>query len=265
MLNIDKYIPKEYLALKINYRRRQLVSLPEVKITEHKVTGVPTAKICVRNHTYRPNTPAGKKCIDLMKLRTRYEHELNIYEAVWKAHFVDEPAKEMRPFKIRKELQVAYNAKVVMDKAFFDSLKNDANTRHTKPGNCYFNGIYYRSAAEREIALTLTDMGIPFKYEPELSLVGINHTINPDFVIYIEEIDTCFIIEHLGIKNSSDYLRDNKIKHNNYSNAGLVSGEDVIFTNDTDGRPFDVRSLASAINHAIFVSVISSVRDSDAA
>ena len=60
-----------------------------------------------------------------------------------------------------------------MNKEFFDSLKNDANSKYPKPTNNPFNGIYYRSAAEREIAIFYTEMGIPYKYEPEIMMKGL--------------------------------------------------------------------------------------------
>lgn len=261
MERIDKYIPKEYLALRINYRRIMLAELPVVKLTEHTLYGVPTKRISIDNHRYNLNTPAGENCMEIYKQRKLCEQELRCYEAIWEAHFTDEPLQECMPHNVNRLLRVSYNQQVVMNKAFFDSLKNDADTRHPKPSYYPFKGIFYRSAAERDIAVFLDDMGIPFKYEPEISLTGLNYTIHPDFVIYIEEIDTCIIIEHLGIKNSSDYIRDNKIKYGNYTGAGLISGVDFLFTHDTDNLPFDIRGLISALNNAIYQLLISDWSD----
>ena len=143
-----------------------------------------------------------------------------------------------------------------MNKAFFDSLKEDTNTKHAKSHNYFFNGIYYRSAAEREIAVFYTEMGIPFKYEPEITLIGLPYTINPDFVLYIKELDACKFHEHLGMKNSADYIRDTKIKYSNYTGAGLIPDLDIIFTHDTDEVPFDIRFLLVKLNASIYGSVL---------
>ena len=73
---------------------------------------------------------------------------------------------------------------MILNKAFFDSLENDANKEYPKYNNYYFNGIYYRSAAERDIAIFYTIIGMPFKNEPNITLIGLNKAVNPDFVIY---------------------------------------------------------------------------------
>ena len=146
---------------------------------------------------------------------------------------------------------------VVLNKEYFDSLKNDADTKHEKPKDFPFDGIYYRSAVEREIAMFYTEMGIPFKYEPEMMIKGMNGFIYPDFVPYIKELDTCKIHEHFGIKNSSAYNRITSIKYGNYSHAGLIPEIDVLYTHDTYDMPFDIRAFSSKLNTAIYTTMIS--------
>ena len=99
-------------------------------------------------------------------------------------------------------------------------------------------------------------MDIPFKYEPEITIFGLPKPINPDFVIYLKELDNCKIHEHLGMKNSADYLRDSKTKYNNYLGAGLIPGIDILFTQDTDDMPFDIRLLSAELNTAIYGTAI---------
>ena len=244
----NKYIPREYLALKINYCKKQLAELPEVK-----VYGL-DKRIVVGNHRYMQNSKGGQKYNDILLLRNDLERKLQLYEAFWDFSFKGSPQSVCVPNKVIRLLAVDYGKQVIMDKAFFDSLSNDDNTKHPKYSNYFFNGIYYRSAAERDIAILYTELGIPFKYEPSVSLAGLPKPINPDFVLYIEELDTCKFHEHMGMKDSSDYLRVTKIKYGNYTNAGLIPDLDILFTHDTEEMPFDIRYLIAKLNSCIYGS-----------
>lgn len=258
MERLEKYIPRDYLGLKILYRRRQFEQLPEVKLVYHKIGGVLQKRVMIGTHKYRLDSDKGRKCMDMYNRRTRLQQELTYYEALWSSHFVGEIPPDCMPHKVNRRLRVTYDQSVVMNKAFFDGLKNDSNTAYPKPKSHYYNGTYYRSAAEKEIAVFLTDSGIPFKYEPEISLVGLSSTVTPDFVLYIEEIDTCIILEHLGIRSSIDYERESKLKYGNFTSAGLVIGMDFLFTHDNEVAVFDLRSLESKLNEAIYELLVCS-------
>lgn len=255
----NKYVPREYLALKINYCKKQLAELPEVKAYAcHAGNGRDSKRYVSGNHRYNADSPAGQRLHEILLLRSEIKRSLDVYESLWDYYFKGSPLPECMPREVNRTLAVDYNKRVVMNKDFFDNLQEDANTKHIKSHNYFFNGIYYRSAAEREIAVFYTEMGIPFKYEPEISLIGLPYTINPDFVLYIKELNTCKFHEHLGMKNSADYLRETKIKFGNYTGAGLIPDQDVIFTHDTDEVPFDIRYLAVKLNASIYGSVLCS-------
>ncbi len=253
---LDKYIPREYLALKINYCKKQLAELPVVVLHEHNVDGVLVKRVSAGGHRHNLDSIKGKRIYDDWLKRDELVRELNLYEAIWDFYFKG-PPPDYCSRKIIRTIAVDYNQKIVMDKTFFDKLKNDANTKHPKNSNYYFNGINYRSAAEREIAVFYTEMGIPFKYEPEITLLGLPYTINPDFVLYLKELDTCKFHEHLGMKHSADYIRDTKTKYSNYTGAGLIPDIDILFTHDTDNMPFDIRYLSAKLNGAIYGTLLS--------
>ena len=256
MENLNQYIPREYLALKINYLRQQLELLPKTSLQTHKVDGVQRDVIQVGRHRYFIGTDTGKKFLNLRQNRDEKERQLKIYETIWDCHFKDYSFPECNPHKIIRTLSTAPNNHVILNKSYFDNLENDANTDYPKFKNNYFDGIYYRSSAERDIAIFYTEMGIPFKYEPKIMLSGLTKPINTDFVLYIEELDTCKFHEHLGMKDSSDYLRITKVKYGNYTNAGLIPDIDILFTYDTDDFPFDIRYLSAKLNAAIFGSTL---------
>jgi len=252
----NKYIPREYLALKINFCKEQLKKLPDVRLQKRTVHGIQKQTVIVGTHKYLAGTPEGEKYYRIKMLKDQLANALKVYEIIWNANFCGEPLEICKPQKVVRSFYTANGEQIVMNKAFFDSLKNDSNTKYKKYKNNFFNGIYYRSAAERDIAIFYTEMGIPFKYEPEIMLPGLSRPINPDFVIYIKELDNCKFHEHLGIKDSTDYLRDVKIKYSNYSSVGLIPDQDILFTHEMDEVPFDIRYLAVKLNSAIFGTII---------
>ena len=251
MKYLSKYIPKEYLELKINYCRQQLEKLPVV--TLQKSSDI--TRVITDNHRYSLTSKNGKYYLDLMKTRDDLERRLRLYQTIWDCHFRGEPTRGCIPYKANRVIYVDTNKPVIMNREYFDSLENDANDTYLKTDNYRFNGIKYRSAAERDIAIFYTEMGIPFKYEPRVSLKGLVKPIYPDFVPYFEELDTCKFHEHFGIKNSSDYMNTVKFKFSNFVNAGLIQDVDVIFTFDTDNTWFDPRCLSAKLNGAIYQTI----------
>ena len=257
---LDKYIPREYLALKINYCRKRLAELPETHLAKHTVRGIQTVKVKSGAHRFNLSSATGKALYDAAIERVELERDLAVYEAIWDRYYVL-PPQQFVPPKIVRTLRTGSGGNVVMDKQFFDSLKNDANTKYPKPDLYSFNGISYRSAAEREIAMFYTDFGIPFKYEPEVLLAGMNRPQYPDFVFYVKELDTCKIHEHYGLMSLSSYIRDLKIKCGTYTDAGLLLDQDVFFTYSTEDQPLDIRYIAAKLNAVIYGTLISGSGD----
>ena len=254
---INKHIMQDYLVLKINYCRKQLEQLPEIKVQTFHKNNASYDMVLIYGHRYKAESANGKRYIKMLQHKDTLKRKLEYYESVWNCKYKDIPFPECEPHNVVRTLRIDGNTAVVMNKAFFDSLKNDANTKHPKPLNFPFNGIYYRSAAEREIAIFYTEMGIPFKYEPEMTIMGVPGFIYPDFIIYIPELDNCKIHEHFGMKDSAQYLKLTNVKYGNYTNAGLIPELDVIFTHDVEEIPFDIRAVASKVNHSIYTTMIS--------
>ncbi|MBR4429712.1 MAG: hypothetical protein IKS75_00260 [Clostridiales bacterium] len=251
----NTYIPREYLALKINYLKQQLELLPVVKVGEHIIGGTKYTRVSVDSHRYDLGSLNGNKYYDIWKTRDTLTRELNVYQAIWDSNFKSDPPKDCEPHPANRIVYVDTNKPVFMNKAYFDSLENDANTSYPKPDNYEFNGIKYRSAAEREIAIFYTESGIPFKYEPKVFLKGMAKATFPDFVPYFEEIDNCKFHEHFGMSDYSDYYKTSKIKFSNFANAGLVQDLDVIFTTSNDDTSFDPRHLSAKLNAAIYGNI----------
>lgn len=255
MTILEPCIPKEYLALKINYCKQQLKALPEITVTERRIRGKPV-KVCACNSRfYRMNTTNGQKLIIYAKQREKALCDLAKWEGLWNSSYRGFPPSDIEPRKVIRTFLNNNNEPIILDGAFFESLKNDANPYYPDNKKYYYNGIYYRSIAEVDIARYYTEQGIPFKYEPEIWIKGLAHPIYPDFVIYIKELDLCKFHEHFGMNNFSNYAQKTQVKYINYSEAGLIMDYDVICTYSFVNIPFDTRMLSTKINHVVYSSL----------
>ena len=252
---LEPYIPKEYLALKINYLRQQLAALPEVTKTKRVIRGKKHDVYIVNSRMFYSNSKTGKNMQHILTKRDQISCELLRLESTWNCYFKGNVPEDIEPRKIIRRMFRNADDSVVLNSKFFESLKNDADPNYRETKTVFYNGTYYRSNAEADIARFYTENGIPFKYEPEIWLNGLKYPVYSDFVILIQELDLCKFHEHFGMKNSANYNRITATKYNNYSGAGLLPELDVFYTYDVDGVPFDLRTLTTKLNSAIYDSL----------
>lgn len=253
---LEPYIQKEYLALKINFLKQQLAALPEVTKTKRTIHGEKREIFVVNSGgTYLTDSKAGVRIQKCILYREEILRELSRLEGLWNSAFKGPPPADIEPRKICRRLFRGADDSVIIDEKFFKSLKNDADPKHRESKTFYYNGTYYRSAAEVDIARFYTENGIPFKYEPEIWLKDLKYPVYTDFVVLIRELDLCKFHEHFGMRNSADYNRITASKYINYSGAGLLPELDVFYTYDTDDVPFDLRTLSTKLNSAIYDSL----------
>ena len=253
---LTPYISKEYLALRINYCKQQLAALPEVVMTKRIIRGKPVDVLLTDSHCYRAGSEAGKDLLNACIFREELLCDLSKFEGLWHSSFRGEPPSDIEPRKIIRSFQGANNETIIMNGKFFDSLRNEANTYHPEHKTWFYNGSYYRSSAERDIARFYTEQGIPFKYEPEIRIAGLPYAIYSDFVILIKELDLCKFHEHFGMMNSANYVRDAQTRCSNYSQAGLIPDFDVICTYNFSNMPFDTRTLHAKLNQVVYDTLL---------
>ena len=105
-------------------------------------------------------------------------------------------------------------------------------------------GERVRSKSEKIIADLLYRHNIPYKYECPLQLTDPNgnfHTFYPDFTILDVKNRRELYLEHLGMMDVSDYARNAVEKINIYIKAGIIPGDQLIFSYETDKSPLDTR------------------------
>ena len=252
---LTPYIPKEYLALRINYCRQQLDALPEVTLSQRTVRGTRQTFLLKDSHIYSISSKNNSELKEILRQREEASKTLSKLEGLWFSTYKGLPPEDIAPRKITRYLQTGYGGQIAIDSKFFSSLKHDSNPYYPEHKTYYYNGTYYRSAAEADIARFYTEQDIPFKYEPEIWLNGMHHAIYTDFVILIKELDLCKFHEHFGLKKSADYTRKTATTYNNYSGAGLLPELDVFYTYDVDDVPFDIRSLDTKLNSVVYNSL----------
>ena len=65
----SKYMPPDYLALKISYCREQLEKLPIVRTQVHTISGSTIIMVAVGNHKYHADSPNGINALNILKTK----------------------------------------------------------------------------------------------------------------------------------------------------------------------------------------------------
>ena len=116
-------------------------------------------------------------------------------------------------------------------------------------GDPYFEterGERVRSKSEQLIANRLNSRGIPYKFECPLLLGG--QVIHPDFTILRLSDRKELYYEHLGKMGDEDYAYKTIRRINNYTANGIILGDRLFTTMESNRAPFDIRTLDKMID-----------------
>ena len=108
-------------------------------------------------------------------------------------------------------------------------------------------GDMVRSKSEMIIANTLYANGIPYKYECPLHLKSSNQTIHPDFTILRMSDRTEIYLEHYGMIDDSSYAQKAVQRNNAYAHDGIILGERLFLTMESNRIPLDTEALEALI------------------
>lgn len=103
-------------------------------------------------------------------------------------------------------------------------------------------GEFVRSKSEMIIADTLYKMGIPYRYEARLNL-GNQRFIYPDFTCLNVKKRKAVYWEHMGLLDASDYAGKNYEKMEIYEENGILMGDQLIVSMETQGYPLNLNLI----------------------
>lgn len=107
-------------------------------------------------------------------------------------------------------------------------------------------GERVRSKSEVIIADRLRAQGIPYRYEYPLK-VG-NRIIHPDFTILRMSDRKILYHEHCGKMNDPQYTDDLIIRAKDYNRTGIILGDKLFFTFESETTPLDMKMLDNIIS-----------------
>ena len=106
-------------------------------------------------------------------------------------------------------------------------------------------GERVRSKSEVIIADRLRENGIPYRYECPLK-VG-NKIIHPDFTILRTSDRKILYHEHCGKMGDQQYVDDMLTRAKDYNQAGIILGDRLFYTFESETMPLDVTLLDNII------------------
>lgn len=104
------------------------------------------------------------------------------------------------------------------------------------------NGERVRSKSEVMVAEVLTELGVPYKCEPELYLNGLGR-IYPDFLVLNVKTRKEFYYEHLGMLGDAHYFERQLKKIYSYAENGYFPGKNLILTFESQENPITLPKL----------------------
>ena len=122
------------------------------------------------------------------------------------------------------------------NKKLFESLEVGKNP-YEKVNKTEYNGTVYRSKLEADFAKMMDDYGIPYKYEPEITVYNGRHRY-PDFIIYLPWLDLLILVEIYGKSNDPDYIVTIRDRQYDYMMSGWKQGINMLSYYYYDNDPY---------------------------
>lgn len=111
-------------------------------------------------------------------------------------------------------------------------------------------GEMVRSKSEAILADILYDMGIPYHYEKLLRLKS-GRGVYPDFTLLQIYTRKEIYLEHFGLLEDEEYLRNTLAKLDEYRESGIFPGKNLLFTYETRDSPFDIKGIRKMLTELL--------------
>ena len=262
MENNRQELEKQLLLLKKLAKRSDknlegLKSVPDEVITT-------SSKGCFHQY-YRKDPESGKRSyvgkaqIDEIRPIIQKEYELKVNKELHKQiKRLDKFIKQSDINAITDIYEATCEAKrclifplIVSDeeyiKRWFASIPPSQNPYQAKTTFETVNGEQVKSKSEKIIADTLLREKIPYVYEPRLDL-GDGILKYPDFATLNVSKRKTIYWEHFGKLSDADYCYRNFNKLMIYEKNGIIIGDNLIITMESENVPLVIRSVSENIN-----------------
>ena len=103
-------------------------------------------------------------------------------------------------------------------------------------------GERVRSKSEMLIANRLRERNIPYKYEYKLVLPN-QKVYHPDFTILNVRLRKIIYYEHFGKMDDAGYVNRNLKRLQDFRNNGIILGDNLFLTFETELSPFNLKDL----------------------
>lgn len=175
-----------------------------------------------------------------------YSRELRILETAFKA--LEKLTSRKEELCSRRMNQATIrDVAALSEKIDWESEDYEKNSFHPESltAECP-DGQMMRSKSEVFIAMALSAHNIPYRYECAVELNGIKRY--PDFMIRRPLDGRIIIWEHFGLWDNPEYREDAYRKLEQYTNAGYIPGDNLIFTFETKDVLFSPAKAEDVIN-----------------
>ena len=247
--------PMKVLAVKLEYRRLKLEKMVHGYFDEKNgkryivITYDPSIpKISTRHQRIlSPRSKLGKCYIEQINEYQNLKAEYDVLLNEWYSRYSFAPPKVKFPI-------IQYSDPHRMNNEYYNAREGKLG-KYTPDNPTVSEHGDLKSKNELMGLDLLKEIGIPFKYEPEIYLAEINETINPDCLINFYEIDRCAYLEILGMTDKIEYYVKTCNKIYGFSKEIYRPGREVIYVIMYDKYNFDkdyfISQVLSAYNDMI--------------
>ena len=239
--------PMKVLAVKLEYRRQKLEKMRHgfFKSVNGKeyifITRDPSVPNASSRHPRRISVSSnlGKQMCEEINSYQKIKAEYNDLYNVWRSIYRIAPPKVKFPI-------VQYSDPHGMNNEYYKACKENLG-KYTPDNPTVCEHGELKSKNEQFGLDLLKDLGIPFKYEPEISLKEIDETINPDCIVNFFEIDRCSYLEIFGMNDKIEYTVKTCNKIYGFSKEKYRPGREVIYVFMYDKYNFDKEYFVSQV------------------
>ena len=131
-------------------------------------------------------------------------------------------------------------------KAWLESHPGGQNPYDDPPELETQRGDFVRTKSEKILADTFYNLGIPYQYEPAFVLSN-GYCKYPDFILLNVIHRKTYYWEHMGLTDEHGYATKNFRKLAIYERNGLVLGDNLILSLETEDMPLDMKMVQRKI------------------